>query len=101
MSGNFHVTQRAKKDLRTAWRYGFKKWGEAQADKYTTALYDRFAWLAKNPQIGKERPDLRKGYHSFPHEKHTIFYTIKKGDINIIGVVGDGQSLQKYFRLKN
>lgn len=98
MMSSFYLTLRAKKDLRTIWRYSISRWGEAQADSYITGLHQRFAWLAEHPNTGKRRNDIKQGYYSFPHKKHTIFYTINQDDINIIGVIGDGQSLKKYFQ---
>ena len=94
----FIVAPRAKADLKKIGRYTKKKWGVDQRDKYLLGLERRFQWLVDNSQMGTHRPDIKEGYHSFPHEKHTIFYTLSdNGNINIIGIIGAGQSLEKYF----
>ena len=94
----FIVAPRAQKDLKKIGRYTKKKWGLNQRDKYLFGLNERFQWLADNSKAGKYRPDIAEGYYSFPYGKHTIFYTVSdNGNINIIGILGAGQSLEKYF----
>ncbi|MEJ2419284.1 MAG: type II toxin-antitoxin system RelE/ParE family toxin [Exilibacterium sp.] len=58
MTKTFNVTPRAKADLRGIWNYIFDHWSEAQADKYVGELYERFAWLADRPRIGRHRADV-------------------------------------------
>jgi toxin ParE1/3/4 len=97
MTGSFNITPRAKEDLRRIWSYSFEIWGEAQADKYVTDIYERFSWLAKRPQIGKHRPDIEKGYYCFPQGSHLVFYLIRDGYIDIIGVPHKEMDVLNYF----
>lgn len=94
----FILAPRAKADLKEIGRYTKKTWGIEQRNKYLFGLEKRFQWLAYNAQTGTYRPEIHDGYYSFPHERHTIFYTLSDNqDVNIIGIVGAGQSLEKYF----
>ena len=94
----FIVAPRAQKDLKKIGSYTKKNWGIAQRNQYLFGLEKRFQWLAENSRMGTPRPEIKEGYYSFPHERHTVFYTLSEnGNINIIGVVGAGQSLEKYF----
>ena len=94
----FIVAPRAREDIKKIGRYTHKKWGIKQRDKYLLGLEQRFQWLADNPKIGSNRDEIKEGYHSFLYEKHTVFYTIAtNGDVNIIGIIGPGQSSNKYF----
>ena len=97
MAGAYNLTPRAKEDLRGIWRYSFEIWGEAQADKYVTEIYTRFSWLAERPQIGKHRPDIEDGYHCFPQGSHLIFYLVRDGHIDIIGVPHKEMDVLNYF----
>jgi toxin ParE1/3/4 len=92
------IAPRAKVDLKKIGRYTQKKWGLKQRDKYLFGLSDRFQWLTNHSKMGTHRLEIAEGYYSFPHERHTIFYTVSSNvNVNIIGVVGTGQSLEKYF----
>jgi toxin ParE1/3/4 len=94
----FILAPRAKADLKEIGRYTKKTWGIEQRNKYLFGVEKRFRWLVKNAQAGMHRPEIHDGYYSFPHEQHVIFYTQSDNQsINIIGIVGAGQNLEKYF----
>ncbi len=94
----FIVAPRAREDIKKIGRYTRDRWGIKQRDKYLFGMEQRFQWLADNPTIGSNRNEIKAGYRSFLYEKHTVFYTVAtNGDVNIIGIVGPGQSLKKYF----
>jgi toxin ParE1/3/4 len=42
--------------------YGWTNWGEAAADRYYDALYDRFEEIAKRPDFYPAVDHIRKGY---------------------------------------
>lgn len=86
MTPNFRVTARGLEDLRNIGRYTLKQWGRDKRDAYLRALDARFDWLARNPQLGRPRDEIVPGYRCFPHEAHLIFYLIRDGGIDIIGV---------------
>jgi len=46
---------RARQDLKDIWCYSFKKWGEAQADKYLAELDAGITQLRENPRLGTSR----------------------------------------------
>ena len=46
---SFKLTEAAKLDLRRIYLRGLEEFGEAQADKYYNALFDRFQALAEQP----------------------------------------------------
>lgn len=97
MSAFFNLTQRAKDDLRGIWRYSSTIWDEAQADHYVSEIYTRFSWLAESPQAGKHRADIENGYYCFPQGSHLIFYLIRNGHIDIIGVPHKEMDILNYF----
>ena len=94
----FIIAPRAKADLKKIGRYTQKNWGIKQRNNYLFGLNDRFQCLTNNSRLGAHRPDIAEGYYSFPHQRHTIFYTLSdNGNVNIIGIVSAGQSPEKYF----
>lgn len=97
MARKVNITPRAKADLNKIWLYTMQTWNEAQADRYITAIYDRFQWLAKQPQMGKPRPDIEHGYYCFPQTQHLIFYLTRDNAIDIIGVLHRSMDIGNFF----
>ena len=46
---SFRLTKGAKHDLARIYLHGLRRYGEAQADKYYNALFDRFDQIAEQP----------------------------------------------------
>src|SRR5688572_5450513 len=97
MSRPFNITPRAKADLQGIWTYTLEVWGEAQADRYVAALFDRFNWLAQRPQMGKHRADIQEGYYCFPQGAHLVFYLIRLGGIDVIGIPHKEMDIFNFF----
>jgi len=62
------------------WLYGAGRWGYNQADVYQDFLLSKVVFLAENPDVGKNRDDIKPGYQSFPVGSHIIFFK-KQGDV--------------------
>ncbi|MCK5190870.1 MAG: type II toxin-antitoxin system RelE/ParE family toxin, partial [Methylococcales bacterium] len=77
--------------------YSLQTWGIEQADYYLGSLVARFEWLAENPQLGKPRDDIKKGYRCFPEGQHLVFYIILNDNIDIIGVVHQSQDITNHL----
>ena len=48
---NYRISEDAKADLRRIYRRGVREYGEAQADQYYDAFFDRFERLAMRPYL--------------------------------------------------
>ena len=66
-------------------------------EAYLRGLEGRFLWLAQNPQAGRNRADVAKGYRSFPEGRHLIFYLVRADHIAIIGVPHQAMDAATYF----
>jgi toxin ParE1/3/4 len=97
MTPTFRVTPRAFEDLKNIGRYTLQQWGRTQRDAYLRALDTRFEWLAKHPMLGRTRDEIAAGYRSYPHEAHTIFYLIRDGGIDIIGVPHQAMDIPRHL----
>lgn len=97
MSPLFNLVLQSKSDLQSIWSYSYETWGEAQADKYITALYNRFEWLADNPHLGKHRLDIKENYYCYLQGSHLIFYMQNENQIDIIGVPHKAMDIVNYF----
>ncbi len=96
-SRKIRVTPRARADLKNIGRYTEEVWGKVQRNLYLKNIDARFRWLADNPQLGKHRLDICKGYYSFPEGQHVIFYLINNNSIDIIGVPHKEMDIISYF----
>jgi toxin ParE1/3/4 len=99
MTATFRITPRAHEDLKNIARYTIKKWGKEQRNKYLDGLDKRFAWLAENPLLGRYRPEVREGYYSYLQGSHVIFYILRNGGIDIIGIPHQQMDIVGYFMI--
>ena len=60
--------------MQDIYSYGEQTWGARQARQYAEYLYERFAGLARFPNIGRHRPELRDQLRSVPYGSHVVFY---------------------------
>lgn len=94
---NFRLTPRAYEDLKQIARYTLTTWGTDQREKYLRELDARFSWLAERPQVGRHRVDIAEGYYSYRQGSHIIFYLIRDGGIDIIGIPHRNRDTANYF----
>ena len=97
MSASYSLHQQAQNDLESIWVYSYQEWGIEQADQYIRSLLTRFTWLSENPQLGKQRAEIKPGYYCFPEGMHLIFYKITRDGINIIGIPHQSMDFIVYF----
>ena len=97
MTNTFRITPRAEQDLKNIGRYTLKMWGRDQRDIYLRAIDRRFAWLAERPERSRHRPEVREGYHSYLQGSHVVFYLIRDGGIDIIGIPHQRMDIMNYF----
>lgn len=100
MSQTYRITPRAAEDIVSIGRYTQETWGRKQRDRYLRALDKRFAWLAENPKMGKDRADIKDGYYSFPEGSHVVFYLVRENGIDIIGIPHQHMDVINYFSPK-
>jgi toxin ParE1/3/4 len=94
---DFRITPRARDDLRNIGRYTLRVWGRRQRDIYLRDMDRRFRWLAENPELGKHRPDIQDSYYCFLQGSHLVFYIIREGGIDIIGIPHQNMDIESFF----
>ncbi len=83
----YRLTPAAKSDLLEIWNYSVETWGEKQAEIYLLYIGDGLETLASNPELGRQRPEICRGYYSFPIGEHVVFYLQNRNYIDIIGLL--------------
>ncbi len=94
---HFELALPADQDLEAIFIYTEEEFGSDQAVKYLIELEDVFERLVVNPELGKERNEIKKGLRSFPSGAHIVFYRILTKHIRIVRVLHGSRDLPKHF----
>ena len=84
----YRLSENAKEDLRRIYRRGLREYGEAQADEYYNALFDRFEEIAEQPFLYPAVDDIREGYRRSVCGVDSIYYRIEGGTVEIMAIIG-------------
>lgn len=95
---HFILSEAIKNDLEEIYDFGIYKSGHSQAIKYLEGIQVHFEALSKNPDIGKQRGEIKIGLYSLPCVSHVIFYRILPESIRIVRVLHGRSDIPK--RLK-
>ena len=84
----YRLSVEAKKDLIRIHRYGAKKFGIQQADKYFETFFEYFDIIAKKPYSFESVEYIKKGYRRCVCGSDSIYYKINKDAVDIMAIVG-------------
>lgn len=98
MSGRFILTPRAQADLDEIWDYTTARWGLEQAETYTRQLWRDIASVAERPSLGRECPEVRKGYCKYPSGSHVLFYRVIADGIDVVRILHERMDYGRHIR---
>jgi len=84
----YRLSENAREDLRRIYRRGLREYGEAQADEYYNALFERFEEIAEQPFLYPALDDIREGYRRSVCGVDSIYYRIEGGTVEIMAIIG-------------
>ncbi len=84
----YRLNDAAKDDIKRIYRRGLTEFGEAQADRYYAALFDRFDVLAERPYLYPAVDHIRNGYRRSVCGVDSIYYRLMSGGVEIMRVLG-------------
>ena len=93
----YELSPSADADLEDIFDYTDQEFGMNQAIEYLNELERIFERLVENPELGRNRNEIKKGLRSFPKAEHIIFYRILSGHIRIVRVLHGNRDLPKFF----
>lgn len=67
------------------------------AEKLINRFHDLFRLIARNPALGKERPELEEKLRSIPEGSYQIFYRSWASNILIVRVLHTARDLDEIF----
>ena len=93
------ISAEAEADLDDIWLYVAK---ESQSIERAEVTLDRiavfFSKLARNPYLGRQRDDLRPGYHSFRVGEYIVFYRVTEAEeVPVLRVIHGKRDLERIF----
>ncbi len=93
----YELSPEADQDLEEIFDYTEREFGIDQAIEYLSGFDDIFAKLLHNPELGKEREEIREGLRSLMKEKHVIFYRILGNRIRIVRILHASRDLRTFL----
>lgn len=93
----FHLTAKARDDLKSIGRYTEETWGREQRNKYLTQLDACFHALAREPQKGRPCDYIREGYLKHHIGRHLIFYHQSGDGIEIVRILHDRMDVEAHL----
>ena len=97
MKYTYVLSEEAATDIDEIFEFGEIKFGNAQAINYLIGLEDHFDKLTNNPDIGRQRNDIKIGLYSLPHISHIIFYRKLKNKLRIVRILYGGRDLIRFL----
>ena len=85
---NYRISENAKADLGRIYRRGVREYGEALADRYYDAFFDRFEQLATRPYLYQAVDDIREGYRRSVCGVDSIYYRVDGDTVEIMCILG-------------
>ncbi len=85
---DYKLSNVSKNDLIRIHRYGVKKFGMVQADKYFDSFFEYFNIIAQSPYSFESVDFIKKGYKRCICGTDSIYYKINGNIIEIMAIVG-------------
>ncbi|WP_276167647.1 type II toxin-antitoxin system RelE/ParE family toxin [Zobellia alginiliquefaciens] len=85
---DYRLSNAAKDDLIRIHRYGVKKFGMVQADKYFDSFFEYFNIIAQSPYSFEAVDFIKKGYKRCVCGVDSIYYKINGNTVEIMAIVG-------------
>ncbi|MAM30469.1 MAG: plasmid stabilization protein [Flavobacteriaceae bacterium] len=95
---HYTLSQKAQEDIDTIYEFGLQKFGKDQAIEYLVTLRSYFELLLKNPDIGKQRDEIKEGLYSFPCVSHLIFYRVFANHLRVVRVLHGSRDLKRFIK---
>jgi len=91
------ITDSAKLDLVEIGQYTEYRWGEIQRDKYLGDIDSCLYSLVGEPELGRDRSDLRSECYSYSAGKHVIFYTYDSEALYVLAVLHERMDFKRHL----
>ena len=98
---NVRLSATARRDLQRATEYLDRETGNPEvADRLLNDLDHLLDLLAKNPLMGREWAELRRGMRGFPHSGYMVFWEIRKDTVQVLRIMHQKQDIEAAFKAR-
>ncbi len=84
----YKLSNSAKEDLIRIHRYGVKKFGMAQADKYFDSFFEYFDIISQRPYSFESVDFIKSGYRRCVCGSDSIYYRVNNDVVEIMVIIG-------------
>ena len=95
---SYKLTKEADNDLIEIYIYGFKQFGELQAEDYFSDLESCFQLLSETPHICRERKEFNPNVRIHHHGSHLVIYIIQTDHILIVRILHDSMDILRHLK---
>jgi len=94
------IQEAASLRLDDIYRYTRDRWGEAQADRYITGMFEAFEKIEKHGPSSKPVPaEFGLDRYYFRYEKHFVYWRwLSNGDIGVVTILHERMHQIDRFR---
>lgn len=96
----YRLSKPADEDLEDIFDYTHEAFGMDQGVAYLEGFEQLFEQLISNPELGRDRHEIRSDLRSIVKESHTVFYRIKDDHIKIIRVLHGSRDMPRFLEEK-
>ena len=91
----YEISPAADRDLEEIYDYVKDRFSTDHAEEYLLDLEILFDLLVQNPEMGRQRDEVRPGLRSFPKNQHIVFYRLSPDRVRIVRVLHNRRDLQR------
>ncbi|WP_374515162.1 type II toxin-antitoxin system RelE/ParE family toxin [Brevundimonas sp.] len=94
------IQQAASHRLDDIYRYTRDRWGEAQADRYVSGLFEAFQRIEARGVVSRPVPaEFGVEGYVFRYERHLVYWRrLSKGDVGIVTILHERMHQIERFR---
>lgn len=93
----YRLSIEADKDIEEIFDYTMETFGLNQTLIYLKDLETTLSHLARNPEMGKDRSEIKSGLRSFPFVSHMVFYRILPDHLRVVRILLASRDISKFF----
>ncbi|QIL88451.1 type II toxin-antitoxin system RelE/ParE family toxin [Microbulbifer sp. SH-1] len=92
----YKLSAAAKNDLQRIYNFGFREFGEEQADSYFHGFFACFEKITENPYLYQSVDHIRPGYRRCTYRSDSIYFKINDSTVEIMAILG-GQNINEWL----
>lgn len=93
----YRLSEDAEQDVAEMYRRGFWEFGELQADKFYSQLFDSLELLASFPQSGRAADDIYPALRRIEFNPYVIFYLPRDYGVYVLRLMKQSQVVKPEY----